>query len=58
VDSARGARVELLLRVEDPDVQLPAIARALVEAGVGVRRLADVEESLEDVYLEVIERAG
>jgi ABC-2 type transport system ATP-binding protein len=57
VESVRGARVELLVQVEDPDVQLPAIARALVDAGLGVRRLADVEESLEDVYLDVIGRA-
>jgi ABC-2 type transport system ATP-binding protein len=57
VEAVRGPRVELLVQVEEPDVQLPAIARALLDAGLGVRRLADVEESLEDVYLDVIGRA-
>ena len=57
VEAVRGPRVELLVQVEEPDVQLPAIARALLDAGLGVRRLADVEESLEDVYLDVIGRS-
>ncbi|GAB4213369.1 MAG: hypothetical protein OHK0013_37170 [Sandaracinaceae bacterium] len=48
---------ELLVAVEDPDVQVPRIARALVGAGLDLRTIADVEESLEDVYLDVIARA-
>ena len=43
------------LEVEDPVRVAPAVARALVGEGADVLRLAEVERSLEDVYLELID---
>ena len=48
-----------LLQVEDARATAPAVARALVAADADVLRLAEVEHSLEDVYLELVgEEAG
>ncbi len=49
-----GYRVE----VSDPKVAAPAVARALVGAGADVLHLAEVEHSLEDVYLELVGDEG
>ncbi len=43
-----------LLQVSDPTIVAPALARALVQAGADILRLAEVQHSLEDVYLELI----
>jgi ABC-2 type transport system ATP-binding protein len=43
------------LEVEDPAGVIPALARSLVNAGADLLRLAEVERSLEDVYLELID---
>jgi len=48
---------EIVVALESPDAQVPAIVRALVGASLDVRAIADIEESLEDVYLDVIARA-
>ncbi|MGH8873935.1 MAG: ATP-binding cassette domain-containing protein, partial [Acidimicrobiia bacterium] len=42
----------------DPGKVAPEVARALVGAGADVLHLAEVEHSLEDVYLELIEEEG
>jgi ABC-2 type transport system ATP-binding protein len=49
--AAAGAYV---LDVDDPSAAAPAVARALVAAGADVVRLAEVEYTLEDVYLELV----
>jgi ABC-2 type transport system ATP-binding protein len=43
------------LDVTDPVQVAPAVARSLVAAGWDIVRLAEVEHSLEDVYLELLE---
>jgi ABC-2 type transport system ATP-binding protein len=44
-------------RVTAPDLSLvtPALTRALVDAGADVLRIAEVERSLEDVYLQLVQ---
>ena len=44
----------LRYETEDPQVCNPAFLRALGQAGVDVVTLAEVERSLEDVYLQVV----
>ncbi|MCB9683565.1 MAG: ABC transporter ATP-binding protein [Alphaproteobacteria bacterium] len=44
----------LVLRVDDPDRTAPAVIRALVLAGAGVRRVGEVRQPLERVYLELV----
>lgn len=44
-----------VLDVSDPARVAPVVARSLVAAGMDVLRLAEVEHSLEDVYLELLE---
>jgi len=43
-----------LVQVTDPLVAAPEVARALVGAGADVLQIAEVEHSLEDVYLELV----
>jgi ABC-2 type transport system ATP-binding protein len=44
-----------VLAVAEPAVVAPRVVRALVAAGADVIRVAEVEHSLEDVYLELVE---
>lgn len=46
----------LSLRVEDPERHNSLIVSVLVEAGVGVRWLTDDGASLEDIYMELVDR--
>ena len=53
----RNVRVEedgLSMVVEDPDSSVPAIVRALVDAGAGIREAFDDQPPLEEVYLRLI----
>ena len=49
--------VELVVSLESPDVEAPRLIAALVARGIAVRSVADVEESLEDVYLDIVGRS-
>ena len=51
-----GTAVHAVLR--SPDVSVPALSDALTREGIGVRAIARVTPSLEDVFLDVVERAG
>jgi ABC-2 type transport system ATP-binding protein len=61
--SAMPADVQLLARgerwiryeVKDPDLTNPSVINAMMEAGVPIVTLAEVERSLEDLYLRVVE---
>jgi ABC-2 type transport system ATP-binding protein len=44
-----------ILQAAEPTTVAPVVVRALVAAGAGVIRIAEVEHSLEDVYLELVE---
>ncbi len=46
-----------VMDVSEPDIQIPAIVRALVSSGAGVREVADDRPSLEDIYLKLLEEA-
>lgn len=48
---------KLVLTLDDPDAQNPAIVRALVNAGAEVRFVGELRHSLEDVYLQLMKRA-
>ena len=43
-----------VLRVSDPAVAAPAVARALVSAGADILSIAESQHSLEDVYMQLI----
>jgi ABC-2 type transport system ATP-binding protein len=44
-----------VLQTDDPSRAAPEVVRALVAAGADVTRVAEIEHSLEDVYLELVE---
>jgi ABC-2 type transport system ATP-binding protein len=46
-----------VLAVADPSIAAPAVTRALVAAGADVLSIAQSRHSLEDVYLELVEKA-
>jgi ABC-2 type transport system ATP-binding protein len=47
----------LTVALDDPDGSNPALVQALVQAGAPVRYVEALAHSLEDVYLELLERA-
>jgi ABC-2 type transport system ATP-binding protein len=47
----------LLVTLDDPEVNNPAIVRALVSAGVDIIFVGELRRSLEDVYLQLIKDA-
>ncbi len=53
----REGGLELVLTFDEPDVHAPRLVSALVARGLTVRSVADIEESLEDVYLDIVGRA-
>jgi len=48
---------KILVTLEDPEVQNPAIVRALVNAGADVQFVGELRHSLEDVYLQLVKNA-
>lgn len=54
VEEALREGERLVLRVDDPDRTAPEVIRALVMAGAGVRRVGEVRQPLERVYLELV----
>jgi hypothetical protein len=50
----RGERW-LRYEVKDPDLTNPSVINAMMTAGVPIITLAEVERSLEDLYLRVVE---
>jgi ABC-2 type transport system ATP-binding protein len=45
-----------VLSVSDPEVAAPAVTRALVAAGADVLSIGESHRSLEDVYLQLIDK--
>ena len=46
---------DYVLRVSDPKVAAPGVARVLVDAGADILSIAEAQHSLEDVYLELVD---
>jgi ABC-2 type transport system ATP-binding protein len=44
----------LSLPIDEADTEIPAIVRALVEAGAAIREVSEEQPTLEDVYLKVL----
>ena len=47
---------DYVIAVSDPLIAAPAVTRALVAAGADVLSISESRHSLEDVYLELIDR--
>jgi ABC-2 type transport system ATP-binding protein len=54
VRDARLADGRLVVRLEDPEEENPALVRRLVEAGAEVQFVGEMRHSLEDVYLRLV----
>jgi ABC-2 type transport system ATP-binding protein len=48
---------KLVVTLDDPDAQNPAVVRELVGAGADVQFVGELRHSLEDVYLELVKGA-
>jgi ABC-2 type transport system ATP-binding protein len=46
---------KLVVRLESPETQNPALVRALVQAGADVQFVGEVRRTLEDVYLQLVD---
>jgi hypothetical protein len=53
--NGQGAGV-YVVDVADPDAVAPGVARAVVGSGASLVRLCEIATSLEDAYLELVER--
>jgi ABC-2 type transport system ATP-binding protein len=55
VEGWEQTRSGYALKVSDPTLAAPAVARALIRAGADILSIAESHHSLEDVYLELID---
>jgi len=55
VKEARAVDARLLVRLDDPEADNPALVRRLVELGAEVRFVGELRHSLEDIYLQFIQ---
>lgn len=55
VDSVRSMDGKLLASVSDPEAENPQLVRALVQAGAEVQFVGELRQSLEDVYLRLVQ---
>ncbi len=58
VRSAEAADSRLVVGLDDPETHNPDILRQLVAAGADVQFVGELRHSLEDIYLQFIEKAG
>ena len=49
---------KLIVTLDSPETQNPPLVRALVEAGADVQFVGEIRRTLEDVYLQLVERSG
>ena len=49
---------KMVIDVEDPDVDNPAIVRAIVGAGGSIRFVTELRPTLEDIYLRLLKEGG
>jgi ABC-2 type transport system ATP-binding protein len=55
VKEARAVDARLLVRLDNPEADNPALVRRLVELGAEVRFVGELRHSLEDIYLQFIQ---
>ena len=49
---------KLVVSLDAPEAQNPSLVRALIEAGAEVQFVGEIRRTLEDVYLQLVERSG
>ena len=54
VDAVESIDARLVVTLDDPEIQNPALVSALVNAGAQVQFVGEVRKSLEDVYLHLV----
>jgi ABC-2 type transport system ATP-binding protein len=54
VTAAEAAENKLVVSLEEPERENPAIVRALVQAGADIQFIGELRHSLEQVYLEMV----
>jgi len=58
VHSVQAVENKLVVTLDDPEAQNPAIVRALVEAGAEIQFVGELRRTLEDVYLRLVGNEG
>jgi ABC-2 type transport system ATP-binding protein len=58
VREARAVENKLLVTLDDPEANNPAIVRLLVEAGAQVQFVGELRHSLEETYLQLVRKAN
>jgi len=58
VDAVESIDARLVVTLDDPETQNPALVSALVNAGAQVQFVGEVRKSLEDVYLHLVSDGG
>jgi ABC-2 type transport system ATP-binding protein len=54
VDAVEAVDAKLVVTLDDPETQNPALVAALVNAGAQVQFVGEIRKSLEDVYLHLV----
>jgi ABC-2 type transport system ATP-binding protein len=55
VNNAERVEEKLVIGLEDPESQNPLLVKALVEAGAEIQFVGELRQSLEDVYLQLVQ---
>ena len=58
VKNARASDNKLILDIDNPEKDNPAVVRAIVEAGGNIQYVTELRSTLEDVYLKLIREAS
>jgi ABC-2 type transport system ATP-binding protein len=58
VDAVESVDARLVVTLNDPEAQNPALVAALVNAGAQVQFVGEIRKSLEDVYLHLVSNDG
>jgi ABC-2 type transport system ATP-binding protein len=58
VDAVESVDARLVVSLNDPEAQNPALVAALVNAGAQVQFVGEIRKSLEDVYLHLVSNDG
>jgi ABC-2 type transport system ATP-binding protein len=56
VKDAKSIDNKIILTLDDPESQNPEIIRALINLGANLRFVGELRHSLEDVYLQLVQK--
>ena len=57
IKDAKAIENKIIVTLDDPDTQNPELIRTLIDNGANLRFVGELRHSLEEVYLELVQKA-